>query len=155
MRAVAAPARRGRWVWGLSGLLTAAVLAVPGLRLIVSPGHGFLGANPGPPPDTVVRTVTVPQQITSLDVQTYGGPARVTTGHVRQVQVTEVIGYDKRNGGPPAMTQSVSGGRLTLADPVCNTADCAVGYTVTVPAAIPVTMATGGGPAAVSGAPRR
>jgi len=33
MRAVARP---GRWVWGLSGLVTAAALAVPGARLIVS-----------------------------------------------------------------------------------------------------------------------
>ena len=31
MRAVAGP---GRWVWVLSGLVTAAVLAVPGARLI-------------------------------------------------------------------------------------------------------------------------
>ena len=35
MRAVAGP---GRWVWGLSGLITAAAIAVPGARLIASPG---------------------------------------------------------------------------------------------------------------------
>ena len=55
MRAVAAP---GRWAWGLSGLLTAAVLAVPGVHLINAPDHGLLTARPGPPPDSVVRMVT-------------------------------------------------------------------------------------------------
>jgi hypothetical protein len=33
MRAVTGP---GRWVWGLSGLVTAAALAVPGIRIIDS-----------------------------------------------------------------------------------------------------------------------
>ena len=142
---------RGRWVWGLSGLVTAVVLAVPGTRLITADGgpwsvHGLST------PDAVVRTVTVPQPVTRLDLQSYGAPARVESGPVSRVHVTEFISYNKQNGGPPAVVESVSGGRLTLADPVCNTADCAVSFAVTVPSGVNVTMATGGGSAAVSGA---
>ena len=36
MRAVGVP---GRWVWGLSGLATAAVLVVPGVRLLTTAGQ--------------------------------------------------------------------------------------------------------------------
>ena len=63
MRAVTVP---GRWVWGLSGLVTAAALAVPGARLISE------RAAPGtvqPAPDTMIRTLTVPEPVTSLDVK--------------------------------------------------------------------------------------
>jgi hypothetical protein len=145
MRAVAVP---GRWVWGLSGLLAAVALAVPGVRLITTAGL----VHRQPPPGTVVRTVTVPQPVTSLSVQSFGGQVRVAAGQVSRVRVTETISYDKQAGGPPAVAQSVSGGRLTLADPVCNTLDCAVSFAVTVPPGVNVTVATDGGPVAVSGA---
>ena len=148
MRAVAV---QGRWVWGLTGLVTAVVLAVPGARLITAAG-GPWSVHVQPAPDTVVRTVTVPQPVTSLNLQSYGGPARVEAGHVSRVQVTETINYSKQDGGPPPVAQSVSGGRLTLADPVCNSSDCTVGFAVTVPLGVNVTLATGGGSAAVSGA---
>ena len=145
MRAVAAP---GRWVWGLSGLVTAAALAVPGARLIAHAGVPGYGP---PPPDTVVRTFTVSQPVISLDVQTYGTPVRVIAEPVRRVQVTETIEYGPKDGGPPAVTPSVSGGRLTLADSVCNVSDCAVSFAVTVPLGVTVAVATEGGPIAVSG----
>ena len=44
MRAVAG---QGRWVWGLSGLITAAAIAVPGARLIASPGNPAITPTPG------------------------------------------------------------------------------------------------------------
>ena len=146
MRAVAGP---GRWVWGLSGLITAAALAVPGARLIASPGT----------PDNVyaqpqhvaIRTETVPQPVTSLLVQSYGGQVQVTSGQVNRVQVTETIGYDEGIHPPPVVTQSVSGGRLSLFDPACSNSPCTVDFDVTVPADVTVTVSTGGGPAAVSG----
>jgi len=147
MRAVAV---RGRWVWGLSGLVTAAVLAVPGVRLITAAG-GPWPVHSQPKLDTMVRTVTVPQPVTSLNLQSYGSPAQVASGPVSRVQVTETINYSKQDGGPPAVLQSVSGGHLTLADPVCNSSDCAVSFAVTVPSGVRVTLATDGGPAAVSG----
>lgn len=146
MRAVAVP---GRWVWGLSGLAVAVALTVPGARLITG-ARGPWAQHMQPAPDTVVRTVTVPEPVTSLNLETYGGTARVAAGHGSRVQVTETISYDKRDG-LPAVTQSVSGGRLTLADPVCNRLGCAVSFAVTVPPRVSVTVATDGAPAAVYG----
>jgi hypothetical protein len=148
VRAVAVP---GRWAWGLSGLVTAVVLAVPGISLITASG-GPWAAHVHPAPDTIVRTVTVPQPVTSLNVQSFGGSVRVTAGHISRVHVTELISYNKQDGGPPTVAQSVSRGRLTLADPVCNTSDCAVSFAVTVPSGVSVTVATDGAPVAVSGA---
>ena len=53
--------------------------------------------------------------------------------------------------GPPTVEQSVSGGRLSLADPVCETSDCSVSFALTVPAGVTATVATEGGPVSVSG----
>jgi hypothetical protein len=146
MRAVAGP---GRWVWGLSGLVTAAALAVPGARLIASPGTpDNVYAQPQ---QVAIRTETVPQPVTSLLVQSYGGQVQVTSGQVNRVQVTETIGYDKGIHPPPVVTQSVSGGRLSLSDPACTGSDCSVDFNVTVPADVTVTALTEGGPMAVSG----
>jgi len=69
MRAVAGP---GRWIWGVSGLVTATALAIPGARLITSPGTD--GDNVYAHPQHVVtRIETVTQPVTSLVVQSYGG----------------------------------------------------------------------------------
>jgi hypothetical protein len=146
MRAVAGP---GRWVWGLSGLVTAAALAVPGARLITL-GDGPVNAS-AEPQTVMTRTVTVPQPVTSLTVQSDGGQVQVPAGPVSRVQVTETIMYDQKNGGVPAVAQSVSGGRLSLSDPACAYSDCSVNFSVTVPFGVTVSVATQGGPAAVSG----
>ena len=37
----------------------------------------------------------MPQPVTSLVVQSYGGQVQVTSGPVNRVQVTETIGYDQ------------------------------------------------------------
>ena len=59
------------------------------------------------------------------------------------------------SGGPlsgaPAVEQSVSDGRLSLADPVCETSDCSVSFAVTVPPGVTATVATEGGPVTVAG----
>jgi hypothetical protein len=145
MRAVTGP---GRWVWGLSGLVAAAALAVPGIRIIDSGGQV---QHVTPSQDSVTRTVTVPQPVASLTVQSYGAPVRVTTSSTSRVQVTETLWYDQQDGGPPAVTQSVSGGRLTLAAPACAFSGCSVGFAVTVPPGVTVTVASQGGPVTVSG----
>ena len=150
MRAVAGPGRRssGRWIWGLSGLITAAAIAVPGALLIASPGDP---ANVYVQPQHVVtRTETVPQPVTSLVVQSYGGQVQVTSGQVNRVQITETIAYDQQ-ARPPAVMQSVSGGRLALSGRACASADCYVNFRMTVPPGVTVTVSTGGGPVAVSG----
>jgi len=145
MRAVAGP---GRWVWGLSGLVTVALLAIPGARLIATAGE----PGPGPQPmATVVRHVTVPQPVTSLTVQSSAGWVQVAAGPVSRVHVTETISYADQDGGPPAATQSVSGGRLSLGDPACVSSVCLVNFVVTVPSGIAVTVATAGDPVTVAG----
>ena len=99
MRAITGP---GRWVWGLSGLVTVVALAVPGIRVI---HPGGLAMHVTPTQEAVTRTVTVPQPVVSLTVQSYGAPVQVTTGPVRRVQVTETVWYDHQDGGPPPVTQ--------------------------------------------------
>jgi hypothetical protein len=147
MRAVAVP---GRWVWGLSGLVTAAAIAIPGARLITSPGTD--GDNISAVPQQVVtRTETVPQPVTSLVVQSYGGQVQVTSAQVARVNVTETISYNQGADSPSLVTQSVSGGRLSLSDPACTHSDCNVDFDVTVPADVTVTASTGGGQLVVSG----
>jgi hypothetical protein len=137
---------RTRWLWGLSGLATVAVVGIPAVRLIT-----FGPTAPAPAPAyTMVRTVTVSQPVTSLSVQSYGMPVQVKADPVRHVQVTEMIQYDPK-AGPPGVTQSVSDGHLTLADPVCDTSDCAVTFAVTVPADVAVAVASEGAPVIVSG----
>jgi hypothetical protein len=71
-------ASRGRWVWILSGLVTAVALAVPGARLIAS-----AGATPQQPQNTVTRAVPTPQPAPSVVVSTDGGPAQVTASATR------------------------------------------------------------------------
>ena len=145
MRAVGGP---GRWVWGLSGLATAAVLLVPSVRLLTAAGGPW---HRQPTPDTVVRSLTVPEHVSSLDVQSYGGLVKVVAGPVSRAEVIETINYIKQDGGLPAVVQSVSAGRLTLAAPACAISDCNVGFAVTMPAGIPASVTTDGGAAAVSG----
>ena len=149
MRAVTGPARpASRWVWAASGLVAAAVLAVPGARLL---GLDTFPWHQPPPLRVTARSLTVPQPVTGVSVQSYGGQVRLAAGPVRRVQVTERISYAPQDGGPPAMTESVSGGRLSLGDPACQTADCYADFTVTVPAGTTVTVDTQGGPADISG----
>jgi len=143
MRAVAGP---GRWIWVLSGLVTTAVLVLPGARLITL-GDGLSNAS-AEPQAVMTRTVTVPQPVTSLIVQSGGGQVQVAAGQVSRVQVNETIMYDHNDGGPPAVSQSVSGGSLSLSGPAC---DCSVNFSLTVPFGVTVSVATQGGPAAVSG----
>ncbi len=105
MRAVARPGRRGsgRWVWGLSGLVTAAVLGVPLAHLIT--GVGDPQNAYARPQHVVTRTETVPQPVTSLVVDSYGGQVQVASGPVSRVQVAETIMYDQP--GPAARRRTV------------------------------------------------
>jgi hypothetical protein len=151
MRAVAVPggpARRSshRWAWGVSGLVAAAALAVPGTYLITMAHVPQVQARPVA---IATRTVTVPQPVISLSVRSYGGQVRVTGGRVSRVQVSERIVYDPR-AGLPAVAESVSGGRLSLGEPACAGTDCVVDFTVTVPSAVSITVDIQGGPAIVS-----
>jgi hypothetical protein len=167
------PASPGRWVWGLSGLVTAAAL-IAGTALLITPAPDSpqnATAQPqfaqpqsvqpvGAPAQvaqaqaqaTMTRTVTAPQPVTSLTVQSFGAPVRITGGATGRVQVTETISYDRSAGGPPPVTESVSGGHLLLADPACpdsgpSAAGCSVSFALIVPAGVSVAVVTGGGAA--------
>jgi hypothetical protein len=143
------PAKRGRWIWTLSGLATVGLLAWPVVVLISSAGNGgqgeFVTATP-----TMLRTVTVGQPVSSLSVESYGAPIQVTAGPVHQVTVREAISYPGP-GQAPAVTAAVSDRTLTLAAPACATSGCSVGFTVIVPPAVAVTAESDNGGIAVSG----
>jgi hypothetical protein len=145
MRPVAAPGRR---IWGLVGLAVALPLAAGGGWLITTAGISSRSL----PQRTMTRVITVTQPVTTLNVQSYGGPVQVTAGPVHRVQVTEAITYDPRQSGPTLVTQSVSGGILTLTESACaQESDCSVGFMVTVPQGVGVAADTQGGSLVVSG----
>ena len=102
------------------------------------------------PQNVVTRTETVPQPVTSLVVDSYGGQVQVASGPVSRVQVTETIMYDHQTR-PPAVMQSVSDGRLALSSRACASTECTVDFRMIVPPGVTVTVSTGGGPATVSG----
>jgi hypothetical protein len=158
MRSITAPERpseprhkpRGRWVWGLSGLATIVVLAIPGTRLITT-ARAPVGS-PMQQTSVPTRTFTVTQPVSSVNVESYGAPIVVTGGSVRHVEVTEAITFNPQDAGPPAVTDSVSHGRLTLNAPECGGSfACGVGFTLTVPKDVAVTAQSDNGPLTVSG----
>jgi hypothetical protein len=147
MRAVADRSRR---FWAISGLITAAALAVPGANFVATAGDA---SNPSSAaPVSMTRTVTVPQPVTSVTVLSYGAPVQVTAGSVRRVRATETASVPP-DIGPVTVTQSVAGGRLVLADPVCSSSGlpCSVSFTLVVPSDVSVTAVTDGGQLTVSG----
>lgn len=149
MRAVAVP---GRGVWALSGVATAAALTVSGAMLITFSG----GPAGGPllsvqPQASMHRTVTVPEAVTSLTVDSFRTPVQVQAGDVSRVQVTETLRYNKAAGGPPAVTESVTGGTLALGDPECAAGGCGVVFDVTTPRDVTATVSSGGGTVSISG----
>ncbi len=147
MRAVADRSRR---FWALSGLITAAALAVPGANFVATAGDA--SNPPSAAPVSMTRTVTVPQPVTSVTVLSYGAPVQVTAGSVRRVRATETASVPP-DIGPVSVTQSVAGGRLILADPACSSSGlpCSVSFTLVVPSGVTVTAVTDGGPLTVSG----
>ena len=92
------PRVRGRWIWGVSGLVTIVALGIPGARLITTAGSPV-----GGPPMSAVpsRSVTVRQPVTSLNVESYGAPITVTSASVRHTHVTEAIMYSPPDAGAP------------------------------------------------------
>ena len=150
MRAVTA---QGRLAWGVSGLVAAAALAIPGTYLITMAGAPGSGDLLSQPQNVYIRTLSVSQPVTSVAVDDFGGQVRVTAGPVSRVQITERISYVQTEA-PPPVAESVAGGRLTLRDPACGNSGCDVDFTVTVPSSVSVTVGTQGGPAFVSGVAR-
>jgi Putative adhesin len=144
------PSTRGRWIWTVSGLATVGLLAWPIVVLITNSGNGGQGEFVYPRP-IMTRTVTVTQPVTSLSVESYGGPIQITAGSVHHVTVTEAISYAVP-GQAPTVTAAVSDRKLTLGAPDCASSGCSIGFTVTVPTGVAVTAESDGGGIAVAGA---
>jgi hypothetical protein len=144
---------RGRWVWGISGLVTIMALTVPTVQLVTSGGQSWpVTASAHPfPAGTLTRTMTVPQRVTSVTVNTSGTPVRVMAGQVSRVEITETFWYSKQAGQPPAVTPRVSGDSLTLNDSACSANQCGVGFTLVAPAGVAASVASEGGDVIVSG----
>jgi hypothetical protein len=98
----------------------------------------------------VTRTVTVTEPVTRLTVRSYGAPIRVIAGSPGNIRVVEQIWYDRHAGAPAAVPAPVSAGHLTLDASACEP-DCSVSFSLSVPPGVTATLATGGGPATVSG----
>jgi hypothetical protein len=135
----------------VSGLVTIVALGIPGVRLIA--GEGSPVGGQAPVTAVPSRVVTVREPVTSVNVESYGSNISVVGGSGRDTRVAESISYSEPDG-EPAVTVSVSDGRLTLAAPSCAVSNCSVGFTVTVPADVTVTATSDGGPVAVSGVAR-
>jgi len=152
MRQVAATTGRpvrGRWIWVISGVITVLALGVPGVQLIVNAGipndgQGNMSAVP-------TRVVDITQPVTSLNVQSYGAPIRITTRSGPGVTVGEQVSYPGGDSAP-AVTARVTRGQLTLDAPACANSPCSVGFIVTLPTRVPVTAASSGGDIIISGA---
>lgn len=153
MRAVTStgrPGRPGRTVWRVSGIVTAAALAIPGTWAIARAGNAQ-GPAPASSVPVAIRTVTITQPVTSVNAQSYGAPIQVTTGSGSQVTVTEAITVQPGTA-LPTVTAAVRQGQLILNAPACADGNCGVGFTVTVPGRVAVTAVSGGGDVLVAGA---
>ena len=150
-RSAATAVRRGRWIWVVSAVATAAaVIAMAAtaihVRKVVHFGVSIGGKAPWT--STYTKTVTVRQPATTIDVHDYGGPVMVSAGAQGGIQVTEIMSYDKSR---PPVQQSVANGQLTLADPACNGGPCSVAFHVMVPAGTSARLESDGGPIMVAG----
>lgn len=142
---------RGGWLWGVSGVVTAALITVPVALLFGRAGMTGDGAVLGVAPGRAAthRTFTVPQPVRALTVDSHGAVVRITAGAVSRVRVSETIPAGEP--GTPQVTDSVSGGRLTLANPACASSGCAANFTITVPAGVTADVSSQAGPVIVSG----
>jgi hypothetical protein len=145
MRAVAG---LGRWVWGVSGVATVAVVAISGAHFINTAG---VPTQAFPQPANLTRTVTVRQPVTSLTVDSYGGSVQVTGANVSHVRVSETFGGFGPDGGTPSVSVPVSDGQLTVGSPACDSWENCVAFVVVVPRDVTVTVQSQGGPVTVSG----
>jgi len=143
MRAVAAAA--GRRVWAVSGLVVIAALAAYTAHGVTASNHLDQGGAWG----SQTRTVTIAQQVTSLNVQSDGAPVQVTGAPVSRVRVSETFGVAPGSSTPP-VTAVARNGQLVVGGAGCDSNDDCENFVLTVPRDMHVTVASDGGPVAVS-----
>lgn len=88
MRAVTHTRGPGRWIWGVSGVATAAALTVPGVILL---RHGVSESVSPLRTERVAQVISQP--VTSLTVDTGGSSVQVRAAKVSRVSITESIEY--------------------------------------------------------------
>lgn len=79
----------GRWIWGVSGVVTAVALMVPGVVFL---RHARI-ATGAYPLRTERATQVISQPVTSLTVDTDGSSVQVHAAEVSKVSITESIAY--------------------------------------------------------------
>jgi hypothetical protein len=165
MRSVTAPGRPGlpgppglsdhrawdRWVWGVSGLVTACVIAILGFRFIVTTGSAHQGQQQGGQQFTATRTVTVAEPVTSVIVQSYGASIQVTGARVSHPEVTESFGVAAPGDSAPPIAATVRDGLLSVGSAACATSEDCSNFVVTVPRDVTIEVASQSGPVTVTG----
>jgi hypothetical protein len=138
-----------RWVWGVSGVATMVVLAIPGTRIFT---HGNLGTtNHGTNGVAASATATLPSLSGGFVAETCGAFVQVTAQPVHQIQVTEIGNYPPGQGIKPSVSWSLSGKQVILGDQGCNAAFNPVNYSVIVPDGTAVIADSAGGNVTISG----
>jgi hypothetical protein len=103
------------------------------------------------PQDGIARTMTVPQTVASLTVDSGGSPVRILSGNVSRVQVTERVSSGSPGSTASAVARTASGARYTLTDPSCGNPGCSIAYTILTPPNVSVAVSSGGGAVQISG----
>ena len=173
MRAVSGPdgpdprdsGNSGRWIWAVSGVVTAA--AVTALGLSLAGRAGTADAAFVVPQSAMTTTVTAPAAVTSMTVDTDGTPVVIRTGNTSRVQVSETIlsravpsgsassapASSGSAGETPRVAVETSGGHLTVDAPACTpgASDCVIAVEIAAPPGVTATVLSGGGTITVSG----
>jgi hypothetical protein len=125
-----------------------------GTRLLMVLAHA------GAPADTIAafpqggrlaHTMTVPQPVASLTVDSGGSPVQILSQKVAQVQITERVFPGNPGSTASAVARTASGARYTLTDPSCGNSGCSIAYTILTPPDVSVTVSSGGGPVTADG----
>jgi hypothetical protein len=178
MRAVSGPdgpdpgdsGNRGRWIWAVSGVVTATAIAALSLALVGRAGTA--DAAFAVPQSAMTTTVTASAAVTSMTVDSDGAPVVIRTGNTNRVQVSETILSRAVPSGPagsgtagsaptssgsagetPRVAVETSGGHLTVDAPVCTPAasDCVIAVEIAAPPGVTATVLSDGGTITVSG----
>jgi hypothetical protein len=99
----------------------------------------------------VAHTLTIPQPVASLTVESGGGPVQILSEKVAQVQITERVFSGNPGSTASAVAHTASGARYTLTDPSCGNSGCSIAYTILTPPDVSVTVSSGGGTIEISG----
>jgi hypothetical protein len=137
-----------RIVWGVSGVATALVLAIPGSKILT---RGNLGDPTQMGPGVSASPVATIPGAPGLVVDSCGANVRITAGPVHQIRVTAQGNYPPGQGITPAVPWSRSGQQVTVGDSGCDGQFSPNVFSVTVPDKTTVTVDSQSGYVDVTG----